>query len=514
MFSPSYAPWRTTVTEVSAAPPHPTLDMLLCIVPKVNPDAPTVGPALLKAHLLNAGFTCEVLDLNIQLYNHLKKSGSHDRFYFEKDAIFRDKKCEMSEDFIAFCEENKELLSEWIATIKARNPAYVGLSLLTRYSQAMAMKLSLLVREHLPHAKIVWGGPQVKEDMPTYLRRGFLDHYICGDGEFSLVELLKGNLSYPGIDSQKSSQVVDLDQIQVPNYDDINWTEYRKDDFKDIVYITGSRGCVRKCSFCDVYQIWPKYRHRSAKHIIHEIETLKSKYGRQTYKFTDSLINGSIKAYRELLHELVEYKKNNPDFSWISQWIVRPKEFSPEEDFDLLKKSGCLWLEIGIESFSSEIREHMGKKFSNDDIWWCLEMLQKYRIPASLLMIVGYPTETKEDHLMTLETVKKIFDMGYISRTDEYHHNLVHFCFTSTLMLDPSLPLWDMVKDEIKNFVDNLNWEYRDNTMAVRIQRFNEINDLIRGLMSDSGLFWQIEKTLREQNEVSMANKAVPVRHL
>ena len=63
------------------------IDMLLLIIPKILPDAPSVGPAVLKAHLLKEGFSCDVMDLNISLYNEFKKHGDGDQF-FDQDAVF------------------------------------------------------------------------------------------------------------------------------------------------------------------------------------------------------------------------------------------------------------------------------------------------------------------------------------------------------------------------------------------------------------------------------------------
>ena len=50
--------------------------MLLCIIPKINPDAPTVGPAVLKATLEKAGYSCKVLDLNIRLFREFEKQAT------------------------------------------------------------------------------------------------------------------------------------------------------------------------------------------------------------------------------------------------------------------------------------------------------------------------------------------------------------------------------------------------------------------------------------------------------
>lgn len=41
------------------------LDIAILIIPKIEPQAPTVGPAILKSHVEAEGFTCKVIDLNI-----------------------------------------------------------------------------------------------------------------------------------------------------------------------------------------------------------------------------------------------------------------------------------------------------------------------------------------------------------------------------------------------------------------------------------------------------------------
>ena len=45
------------------------LDIILCVMPMVEPDAPTAGVGVLKSHLQKEGFSSEVLDLNIWLFN-------------------------------------------------------------------------------------------------------------------------------------------------------------------------------------------------------------------------------------------------------------------------------------------------------------------------------------------------------------------------------------------------------------------------------------------------------------
>lgn len=486
-------------------------DIIICIVPKINPDAPTVGPAVLKSHLMHAGFTCEVMDLNIQLYNSLKAINKHDYYFFDNDSLFithhndldvDNNRVYLNQEFLDFYEENLHIFMGWIDEFKIRNPKWIGLSILSMYSQSVAIKLSLLIREHLPDTKIVWGGAQVEWGIQKFKALNIIDHYICGDGEFSIIELLKGNVSAKGIDSLDPNQVLDLNSVMLPNYDDIKWDDYITMDYANSVYITGSRGCVKRCTFCNVYQIWPEYRFRTGRHIADEIIAVRQQYNRQFFKFTDSLINGSMKSFRSLLTELAEYHKVDSNFKWASQWIVRSKSQSPETDYKLMADSGCSKLEIGIESFSQHVRYHMGKKFTDDDMWWCFDMLQKYKITHTLLMIVGYPTETEDDHLHTLDTIRQLYARGYADTVNADGVKLLQLSFGNTLMLSNDQPLWEQIKDDLTDYKNTFEWNYKGNTLPVRARRFKEINELIQELSNNSSSGWIIDKELRRYDTV------------
>ena len=87
----------------------------------------------------------------------------------------------------------------------------------------------------------------------------------------------------------------------------------------------------------------------------------------------------------------------------------------------------------GIESFSNAVRDHMGKKFSDDDIQYHLEQSAYWNIPNVFLMISGYPTETDEDHkknLLDMEKYSMYAKLGIIE--------LISWC---TMHLIPNTPI-------------------------------------------------------------------------
>lgn len=478
-------------------------DIVICILPKINPDAPTVGPAVLKSHLVANGFSCKVLDFNIDLYRCLEKDNTHEYYYFENDHVFdmRNTDERFSDEFESFYSQYKDCFINWIEQLKGLSPKYVGLSLLSSYSLAIALKLCQMIREHLPDTLIIFGGAQITGSTKLIKAKNLIDYYIIGDAEFALVELIKGNVTYPGINARNQKQVSDLNAVLMPNYDDIEWSRYVNVEEPEPIYITGSRGCVKRCTFCDVYELWPEYKFRSAESIIEEIKYMRKTYGRTTFKFTDSLINGSMKAFRRLLQYLKEYRQEDPGLKWTSQWIIRSKSQSPESDYQLLAESGCIGLDIGVESFSQPVRYHMGKKFTDEDMWWCFDMLQKYKIPHQMLMIVGYPTETAVDHQHAVQTIKTLYNKGYLNSVADDGTFIISLNFPNTLMLHSDMPLWDLVKDNVKNYKNVLEWDYNDNTLDVRINRLNELNKLVKDLKNIDKLGWIADRNIASYNK-------------
>ena len=467
-------------------------DIVICILPKIDPDAPTVGPAVLKSHLEQEGFSCTVLDFNIELYRYLELFNKHNYYYFDNDFLFSSETEKVNDEFHDFFITYDKIFYKWIEDLKRINPKYVGLSLLSLYSQSVAIKLSELIRQYLPDAIIVWGGAQITSETSVIKEHNLCDYYILGDGEFTIVELLKENYTAPGINSETFSQVDNFDLVMLPNYDDIKWNMYQDIHDHKPVYITGSRGCVKRCTFCSVPYLWPEYKFRSGKNIADEIIHIKQKYDRKTFKFTDSLINGSMKAFRDLLDALTEYRKTDDDWHWMSQWIIRSSKQSPEEDYKKMKSSGCLDLDIGVESFSQSVRWHIGKKFTDEEMWFCFDMLKKYNITSNLLLIVGYPTETQDDHLHGIEIIKKLFKDNYAVNPIT-GKKLMTFSFTPMLLYGR---VYDMIETDMDYYNNQRDWKYKDNDTATRIKNYNELLTLVETLQNEKAS-WMQHKELK-----------------
>ena len=494
------------------------IDILFAIIPKLEPFAPTTGPALLKSHCEEAGLTATVRDYNIDLYNWLKQKRLHEQYYHDDDSGFItwfNRNFEYPEEWDELYEVIKPKMLDWIQEIKHINPTWVGLSMLSSASVCVGRKMCELLREHAPQIKIVIGGAAVRKENQMWIDEGWVDYFIFGDGEFSIVELLKGNTQAPGVNSRYPHQVEDLNTILMPNYSDINWTHYEFEEQYAPIYVTGSRGCVKRCTFCDVPLLWPKYKWRSAEHLFSEVELLYHEHGRRMFRFTDSLINGSMSQFRIFLDMIKKFnsdKKYDIDqIKWWSQWIVRAKGQMLEEDFALMKQSNVNELDIGLESFSESVRWHMGKKFTDDDLWWNLEMMHKYRIHYTLLMITGYPTETPEDHQNTLASIQRMADLGYLTPSSN-RTSTAYLSFGNTMMIQPDYKIYKMLKDDPlwRDGVGHNDWSYGDNTIELRLSRHLEIHKLVEQVSGLKSSWLQdkhvraLEKEMRSHDRVEV----------
>ena len=387
------------------------LDLLLCSVPSLELFLPPHAPAALKGHLAGHNFTCKTIDLNLMMYN-LKQDSFH-----ELNSYFSDRAFTVTDEIR---EDHKDVLDAWIAAIKQEKFKWLGISVFTEDSQQAALDICYRLKDR--DFKIVVGGMGLNiakgevfgENFGhELLRRGLVDAAIFGEGEHALVSLLQGNLDYPGIYTQQggtpSVQITNLDELGFADYNDYYLNQYTGFYNEPLVQITGSRGCVRSCTFCDIADMWPKYKFRSGDNIAEEIIETYERYQIRNFYFTDSLINGSMSAYMKMCETLANYNTVHPEakLKWGGQYIVRSERQCPKDYFSLTAASGAFNLAIGVETGSDAVRDHMRKKFSNVDLDFTMENFARHRITCSYLILIGYPTETEEDFYETLRMFKR-----------------------------------------------------------------------------------------------------------
>jgi len=371
-------------------------DVVIVTVPWTDSGIPLMAPAQLKPIVENAGMTCLATDVNAEVFSWASKHVKVDdlqRFFF--DEKLNDN---VKEDLFDLFKNMAEQILQW-------KPRIVGLSLFSYVSQHSAKWLSWFLKKLDPTVIVIVGGAgcmstftgpsEYAEDL---INAGWVDYHIRGDGEHALYQFLKNNRQYAGINSLEWRELTkdEMRAVPMPDYSQYYFDTYQK----KVLPITGSRGCVRKCTFCDYIANWKVFNWRTADDIFNEMILQYNKYGIKYFKFSDSLTNGNMKEFVKLTELLSEYNlSTTPEhrLRWSGYYIFREHNKATEREWQLVADSGVENLAVGIENLNQHIRYDIGKKFSNEAIDVHLSYAQKHGIKIQLLNIVGYVNETQKD---------------------------------------------------------------------------------------------------------------------
>lgn len=421
-------------------------DILFINVPQISLIYPPAATSLLKGICEKHGYRAMVRDYNLELYNNCENLAVAQ----ELDHYFS-----LNDDNGAVSAAAGHYLENFysyvVQDIVSIDPDFLGISVFTFQCQIFTKQL-LTKLQHVFGGKTIVGGAglssngigSAQNDFGRWLLdQKLVDYFVRGEGDDVILRVLAGD-SAPGLNNDNNVQINDLDAIPYPNYDDVIHLGYKYTTGAPQIPITGSRGCVRKCSFCDIHVAWKKYRYRSGVGIAKEMIYHYQRHGTVHFWFTDSLINGSMKSFRELCQSLVDfYRKHNlPNgyFNWGGQFIVRDQHSMTEQDFSLAARAGMNGVAMGVESLSQSVRDHMKKGFDDQDLDFTLQQMHVNNMNCYFLMIVGYPTETLDDFLCGIDKFREY--QKYALDGTIYGVNL-----GSTASIDEGTPLWHQLHD-------------------------------------------------------------------
>lgn len=367
-------------------------DLLMCITPHYDIIIPVAAPFILNGVVKKNGFKSKVIDFNMELsYNYRTVFENSVKMWRHVDLLFK-------EDPLKF-PEFKKLIDKWSNDILTHRARYVGFSILTQFNYLCVIELAKKLKGS--GTKVIVGGVSAlwfKEYLEENDLLDLMDHIVIGYGENIIVEILKGNVE----DKIINSPTLDFSINYIADYSDIDLLKYRENR----LYLSTSRGCIYHCSFCQVKHIWNKFVQRPVDHVLEEMLYMKEHYNIDSFKLTDSLINAGLPHLRSLCNTLKDYK-----FKWDAMFSIR--RLMKENDYRLLSEAGCKLVHIGVESGSLSVREHMGKTFTDEDVFETLDNLEKYNIETCLMFMTGYPTETETDLFLTKELITKIKQRDY-----------------------------------------------------------------------------------------------------
>jgi radical SAM superfamily enzyme YgiQ (UPF0313 family) len=344
--------------------------------------------------------------------------------------------------------------------IEKFNPDVVGMTAMTS-SIPDVIEMAKLIKEVNKNIKVVIGGPHLSAFPREPLSLQHFDFGVFGDGEYTMQELIneiQGRKRFNNIKGLiwKSGGEVIVNQPRLPieNLDAIPFPAYHLMDMdmygmlgmkKPMSTMIATRGCPFNCAYCFKDPIWKRFRKRSPKNIVDEMEYIISTYGVKEIAFYNDCWP-SKEFVRELCLEMI---KRKVDVVWETPQRV---DFVDPELLCLMKRAGCIKLRFGVESGSKRILKLMNKGITLEKARLAFKWSREIGIKTFAYFMVGYITESRVDFEQTVEFSKEIDpDWAMYAITTPF----------------PATKLWDMA-------VEYLNFDpdyWKDFSLGERMDR-------------------------------------------
>ncbi|MBN1101781.1 MAG: radical SAM protein [Deltaproteobacteria bacterium] len=228
----------------------------------------------------------------------------------------------------------------------------------------------------------------------------------------------------------------------------IRWERIPRPYLRSTLSILTSQGCQYRCRFCTYHRWFPRVRYKSPGVLREELRRIQDLGFVRHVRFADDNFTANPKRLRAVLEVMIE---EGFDFTWSA--FARASAISPEIAA-LMRASGCVLLNMGIESGSPDILRNMDKRLDPGKALEAIRLLRAQGIQTLGGFIIGYPGETEETFMETVDLIDR-------SGLNYYHPYLFYY---SRNML---------VHEERERFgLDGVGWAWRHETMdAVKASR-------------------------------------------
>ncbi len=265
---------------------------------------------------------------------------------------------------------------------------------------------------------VVLGGPHVHLFPKETINLKGVDFVIKGEGElpfYNLLEALEGKGQLGDIkglvykedneifDNPVGDLIGDLDEIPFPDRQLLPVEKYNSilGEGRIVTTMFTSRGCPFQCAFCDRPHLGKRFRARSAKSVVDEVEECLS-FGIQEILVYDDTFTVERQRTLDICDEII---KRGLKFIWDIRARVDTVD---EEVLKKLKEAGCVRIHFGVEAGTEKILKVLNKGIQLDKVEKVFKDAKKADIERLGYFMIGAPTETKEDINQTIKFAKKI----------------------------------------------------------------------------------------------------------
>ena len=301
-----------------------------------------------------------------------------------------------------------------------------------------AFRISQYLKKYFPHIKTCMGGgfPNTElRDLKDVRVFEFFDYITLDDGELPLQLIINNEqlivenefkrtflLENGSVVYKNNSLKPDYKQSEVgtPDYSDLLldkyisvieianpmhslWSDGRWNK------LTLAHGCYwGKCTFCDISLDYIKiYEPIAARTIVDRMEELIAQTGENGFHFVDEAAPPAL--MREVALEILRRKLS------VTWWTnIRFEKSFTRDLCVLLRASGCIAVSGGLEVASDRLLELIKKGVTVEQVAKVTQNFAESGIMVHAYLMYGYPTQTIQETVDSLEMVRQMFELGIL----------------------------------------------------------------------------------------------------
>lgn len=412
--------------------------------------------------------------------------------------------------------------------LRKEDPDVIAITVPTQVYD-MTLNCCKIAKKLNPDVKIIVGGPHPTVMPLQTIKEGVIDFIVIGEGEVSFYELIdaldKGRdlrkidgiafkeNNVPIINKERAL-IEDLDSLPFPARDVLPLHLYfvpahrKVSGEKNSANIIGSRGCPYNCTYCIAAKLWRrKYRPRSPKSIVDEMEECVNKYGLKEFNFHDEFFTIIPERTIEVCKEI---QRRKLDVFWVC--MARVDRLTRGMLVEM-KKAGCEKILFGFESGSDKILKLMRKQTNLEAAKEAVKLVKDVGIDIAANFMFGNIGETEETIRQTINFAKEInadttaffiaspypgTDFFNIAKEKGYlrqDYKWIDFILVGDIL--PLINLPDLKAEEILKWQKKANREYylRWAYIMMRLKKMRNMKDIrkeIRKLVGGLKLFLRV----------------------
>jgi hypothetical protein len=328
-----------------------------------------------------------------------------------------------------------EILEQRILEVK---PTLVLISVPFPGNLYAAFRASQFLKNNFPNIKIAMGGGFPNTELRSLSDARvfkFIDFITLDDGEVPVEEVIH-NLENPTYNTFKRTLLLEEGKVVYKNNSaksDYKQSEVGTPDYSDLKLdqyisvieivnpmhrmwsdgrwnkLTMAHGCYwGKCTFCDISLDYIKiYEPIAANILCDRIEELITATGQNGFHFVDEAAPPAL--MRALALEILKRKIT------VTWWTnIRFEKSFTRDLCILLKASGCIAVSGGLEVASDRLLQLIDKGVTVEQVAKVTRNFTEAGIMVHSYLMYGYPTQTIQETIDSLEMVRQLFEMGVL----------------------------------------------------------------------------------------------------